>query len=48
MSEFNIRTASLIQAIKEIWRQRKLVIIVIGILGIITYFVLYYLIKFVF
>ncbi|UCD10191.1 MAG: response regulator transcription factor [Dehalococcoidales bacterium] len=47
MSEFNIRTASLIQAIKEIWRQRKLVIIVIGILGIITYFVVYYLIKFV-
>ena len=48
MSEFNIRTASLIQAIKEIWHQRKLVIIVIGILGIIIYFVLYYLIKFVF
>ena len=48
MSEFNIRTASIIQAIKEIWRQRKLVIIVIGILGIITYFVVYYLIKFVF
>lgn len=46
--EFNIRTASLIQAIREIWRQRKLVIIVIGILGIIAYFVLYYLIKFVF
>jgi len=47
MSEFNIRTASLIQAIKEIWHQRKLVIIVIGILGIITYFVVYYLVKFV-
>jgi two-component system invasion response regulator UvrY len=47
MSEFNIRTASIIQAIKEIWRQRKLVIIVIGILGIIIYFVVYYLIKFV-
>jgi len=47
VSEFNIRTASLIQAIKEIWHQRKLVIIVIGILGIITYFVVYYLVKFV-
>lgn len=47
VSEFNIRTASLIQAIKEIWRQRKLVIIVIGILGIITYYVVYYLVKFV-
>ncbi|HEY95678.1 MAG TPA: response regulator transcription factor [Dehalococcoidia bacterium] len=47
VSEFNIKTASLIQAIKEIWHQRKLVIIVIGILGIITYFVVYYLIKFV-
>ena len=48
ISEFNIRTASLIRIIKEIWHQRKLVIIVIGILGIITYIVLTYLIRFVF
>lgn len=48
MTELNIRTAPLIATVKEIWRQRKLVIIVIGILAIITYIVLYYLIQFVF
>ena len=40
ISELNIRTAPLISTIKEIWRQRKLVIIVIGVLGIITWIVL--------
>lgn len=40
ISELNIRTAPVISTIKEIWRQRKLVIIVIGILGIITWIVL--------
>jgi two-component system invasion response regulator UvrY len=48
MAELNIRTAPVIATIKEIWRQRKLIIIVIGVLAIITYVVLTYLIRFVF
>lgn len=40
ISELNIRTAPIISTIKEIWRQRKLVIIVIGLLGIIAWIVL--------
>jgi len=48
MSVLNIRTAPLIRTIREIWHQRKLVIIVIGILAIIAYIVLSYLIRFVF
>jgi two-component system invasion response regulator UvrY len=48
MAELNIRTAPLITTIREIWRQRKVVIIAIGILAIITYIVLSYLIRFVF
>ena len=48
MTELNIRTAPVIRTIKEIWHQRKIVIVVIGILAIITYIVLTYLIRFVF
>jgi len=48
MSELNIRTAPIISTIKEIWHQRKIIIVVIGILGIITRIVLNYLIRFVF
>ena len=48
MSELNIRTAPVIRTIKEIWHQRKAVIIIIGIVAIITYIVLTYLIRFVF
>lgn len=48
MTELNIRTAPVIATIKEIWRQRKVIIIAIGILAIITYVVLTYLIRFVF
>jgi len=48
MSELNIRTAPVIATVKEIWHQRKLVIIVIGIVAIIIYIVLTYLIRFVF
>jgi len=48
ISEFNIRTAPLIGTVKEIWRQRKAVIIVIGVLAIITYITLTFLIRFVF
>jgi two-component system invasion response regulator UvrY len=48
VSEFNIRTAPLIHTVREIWHQRKAVIIVIGILAIIAYVVLTYLIRFVF
>ena len=48
MTELNIRTAPVIATIKEIWRQRKVVIIVIGIIAIITYIVLTYLYRFVF
>ena len=48
MSELNIRTAPLIGTLKEIWRQRKAVIVVISVLAIITYVVLTYLIRFVF
>ena len=48
ISELNIRTAPLIGTVKEIWRQRKAVIIVIGVLAIITYVTLTYLIRFVF
>jgi DNA-binding NarL/FixJ family response regulator len=48
MTELNIRTAPVIATIKEIWHQRKMVIIVIGILAIITYVVLTYLYRFVF
>ena len=48
MSELSIRTAPVIGTVKEIWRQRKAVIIVIGVLGIITYIILTYLIRFVF
>ncbi len=48
VSEFNIRTAPLIRTVREIWRQRKAVFVIIGILGIIAYIVLTYLIRFVF
>jgi len=48
MTELNIRTAPVIATVKEIWRQRKVVIIVIGILAIIIYVVLNYLVRFVF
>ena len=48
LSELNIKTAPVIGTVKEIWHQRKAVIIVIGILGIITYIILTYLIRFVF
>ena len=48
MTELNIRTAPVITTVKEIWRQRKLVIIVIGILAIVIYIVLTYLYHFVF
>ena len=48
MSELNIRTAPVIRTVKEIWRQRKAVIVVIGVLAIIIYVVLTYLIRFVF
>lgn len=48
MTELNIKTAPVIASIKEIWRQRKLIIIVIGILAIIAYIVLTYLYRFVF
>lgn len=48
MTELNIRTAPVVATIREIWRQRKAVIIAIGILAIITYVVLTYLIRFVF
>lgn len=48
MSELNIRTASVIGAVKEIWRQRKMVIVVIAIVAIIAYVVLTYLVRFVF
>ena len=40
INELNIRTAPIISTIKEIWHQRKMVIIVIGILGIIVWIVL--------
>ena len=48
MTELNIRTAPVIATVKELWRQRKMVIIVIGILAIITYVVITYLVRFVF
>jgi len=48
VSELNIRTAPVIRTVREIWRQRKAVIVVIGILAIIAYIVLTYLIRFVF
>jgi len=48
MTELNLRTAPVIATVKEIWRQRKIVIIVIGVLAIIIYVVLTYLIRFVF
>jgi len=48
MSELNIRTASVIGAVREIWRQRKMVIVVIAIVAIVTYIVLTYLVRFVF
>ncbi len=48
MAELNIRTAPVIATIREIWRQRKVVIIVIGVVAIITYIILTYLIRFVF
>jgi len=48
MSELNIRTAPVIGTVKEIWHQRKAVIIVIGGLAIIAYIALTYLIRFVF
>ena len=48
VSELNIRTAPVIRTVREIWRQRKMVIVVIGILAIIIFIVLYYLLQFVF
>jgi DNA-binding NarL/FixJ family response regulator len=48
VSELNVRTAPLLRTVREIWRQRKAVFIIIGILGIIAYIVLTYLIRFVF
>ncbi len=48
LTELNIRTAPVIATVKEIWRQRKVVIIVIGILSILTYVILTYLVRFVF
>ena len=48
MTELNIRTAPVIATVKELWRQRKMVIIVIGILAIITYVIITYLVRFVF
>jgi DNA-binding NarL/FixJ family response regulator len=48
MTELNIRTAPVIRTIREIWHQRKAVIIIVGIVAIITYIVLTYLIRFVF
>ena len=46
ISELNIKTAPIISTIREIWRQRKLVIIVIGILAIITWVVLGFVLPF--
>lgn len=48
MTELSIRTAPVIATIKEIWRQRKAVIITIGVLAILAYVILTYLIRFVF
>ena len=48
LTELNIRTAPVIATVREIWHQRKAVIVVIGVLAIITYVVLTYLVRFVF
>lgn len=47
LSELNIKTAPLISTIKEIWNQRKLVIIVIAIVAILAYIVFAYLFNFI-
>ena len=48
LTELNIRTAPVIATVKEIWHQRKAVIIVIGVVAIIAYVILTYLVRFVF
>jgi two-component system invasion response regulator UvrY len=48
LTEFNLRTAPMIGSIKEIWRQRKAIIICIGVLGVVAYLFLLYAIRFVF
>jgi DNA-binding NarL/FixJ family response regulator len=46
LAELNIRTAPMIATIREIWRQRKAVIIVVGVLAILTYLFLTYVVRF--
>jgi two-component system invasion response regulator UvrY len=48
LTEINIRTAPIIAAIREIWRQRKVVIILVAIIAILAYITLTLAIRFVF
>jgi DNA-binding NarL/FixJ family response regulator len=48
LTELNIRTAPVIASVKEIWRQRKAIIIFIGVLAVLGYIFLMYAIRFVF
>ena len=48
LTELNIRTAPIIATVKEIWRQRKAIIILIAVLSIITYVILTYVVRIAF
>lgn len=48
LTELNIRTAPVIATVKEIWRQRKAIIISVGIFFIIAYLALMYALRIVF
>jgi DNA-binding NarL/FixJ family response regulator len=48
LTHLNLRTAPLIAAVKEIWRLRKAIILVIGALAILTYWILAYAVRVVF
>jgi two-component system invasion response regulator UvrY len=48
LNELNIRTAPVIASVREIWRQRKAIFIVVGIFSVIAFIVLWYLYNFIF
>jgi two-component system invasion response regulator UvrY len=48
LTELNIKTAPIIATVKEIWRQRKAIIIFIGIFSIIAFIFLWYAVNFLF
>ena len=48
LTQLNLRTAPIIATIREIWRLRKGVIVVVGLLGVIAYLILAYVVRVVF